>query len=454
MVVDHSRLLINNIKKLLRRRADDHIQKIINKTHAADLAVVFQFLSTEEQKALFNRFKNAKQKAMLFSELEDDIIFRLIEALPPEEIAEILEQMPNDDVADLLGKISRGQVKTLLSHLTDESAEGVETLLKYDPKTAGGIMVPDVIALKEETSAKEAVEILQKEYADIEMPFYLYVVNDYGHLIGVVSLRQLVVVPPNTQLKSIMDTDVVVVKPDTHQEEVARIVAHYNILAVPVVDEHSVLIGVVTIDDVIDIIHKEATEDILKMAGVVGDLEYIETQTIFKSIRKRLPWLLASWVGGIIACYVVSYFEHSLHKLVYLAAFMPIIMGMGGNVGTQTAASIVRGLATGRIDVSQIGRVILREFSIGLCLGVFYGAMLSLFAQFKYGFQLWELGLVVGFAMICSMTLAATLASSIPLVFHRFHIDPAVASGPFVTTFTDILSVSVYFKIATLLLHT
>ena len=208
-----------------------------------------------------------------------------------------------------------------------------------------------------------------------------------------------------------------------------------------------------TIDDVIDIIHEEATEDILKMAGLGGSVEYIETQTVFKSIRKRLPWLLASWIGGVIACYVVGYFEQSLNKLVYLAAFMPIIMGMGGNVGTQTSASIMRGLATGRIDINQIWSIILRELVIGFCLGFVYGAMLSLFAQFRYGFELWELGLVVGFAMICSMTLAATLASSIPLVFHRLRIDPAVATGPFVTTFTDIMSVFLYFKIATLLLH-
>ena len=184
MVVDQNKLLTGHIKKLLRRGADDHIQKIINKTHAADLAAVVQFLLPGEQKSFFGRFKETKQKAILFSELEDDLILRLIEDMPVVEIAEVLEQMPNDDVADLLGKIPRDQAKALLTHFADESAEGVEALLKYDPKTAGGIMVPDVIALKEKTSAREAVEILQKEYADIEMPFYLYVVNDYGHLIG------------------------------------------------------------------------------------------------------------------------------------------------------------------------------------------------------------------------------------------------------------------------------
>jgi magnesium transporter len=453
MSVDHAKLLINNTKKLLRRGATAHLHKVIKKSHPADLSGVFQVLSLSEQKAFFDLFDSVEKKATLFSGLEIELVRRLIGDLPDKEVVEILEQMPKDDVADLLGKISSVRSNALLRSMTKESSEEVEELLGYDPKTAGGIMVADVIALKEETSAKEAIETLQKEYFDIEMPFYLYVVGDHNHLRGVVSLRQLVVVPPTTKLKSIMNTEVVSVQTNTDQEEVAKIVAHYNVLAVPVVDEHNKLVGIVTVDDVIDIIHEEATEDILKMAGIGGSVEYIETQTIFKSIRRRLPWLLASWFGGIIACYVVGYFEQSLNKYIYLATFMPIIMGMGGNVGTQTSASIMRGLATGRINISRIWHIIFKELTIGFCLGFFYGAMLSLFTQFKYGHKLWELGMVVGFAMICSMTVAATLASSIPLVFHRFNIDPAVATGPFVTTFTDILSVFFYFKIATLLLH-
>lgn len=453
MFVDRTRLLSKNIKKLLRRGASDNLHNIINKTHTADLAGVFHFLSLSEQKAFFNLFDKVEQKAMLFSELEHEILLNLIESEPAEKVTEILEWMAGDDVADFLGKISDERAKALLDLMTKEGSKDVEELLSYDPETAGGIMVVDFIALNQETTAKEAVEALQKEYIDIEMPFYLYLVDDYGYLRGVVSLRQLVVIPPDTKLKSIMDADVVSVQTNTDQEEVAQIAAHYNFLAVPVIDEHNKLVGIVTIDDVIDIIHEEATEDILKMAGFGGSVEYIETQTVFKSIRKRLPWLLASWIGGVVACYVVGYFEQSLNKLIYLAAFMPIIMGMGGNVGTQTSASIMRGLATGRININQIWSIILRELVIGFCLGFIYGAMLSLFAQFRYGFELWELGLVVGFAMICSMTLAATLASSIPLVFHHLRIDPAVATGPFVTTFTDIMSVFLYFKIATLLLH-
>jgi len=228
---DRTKLLLDTIKRLLRRGATGHLHKIVNKTHAADLAVVFRFLTLREQEALFDLMETVEQKALLFSELEEELLVKLIEDMPVEKIAEILEQMPNDDVADLLGKLSDERAQALLDLMTKEESEEVEGLLRYDEKTAGGIMLPDFIALKEETTAREAIDALQKEYVDIEMPFYLYVVDDHGRLVGVISLRQLVVVPPHTRLKAIMTTDVVSVQTNTDQEEVARIVARYNILA-------------------------------------------------------------------------------------------------------------------------------------------------------------------------------------------------------------------------------
>jgi magnesium transporter len=446
---DRTKLLLDTIKRLLRRGATAHLHKIVNKTHAADLAVVFRFLTLREQEALFDLMETVEQKALLFSELEEELLVKLIEDMPVEKIAEILEQMPNDDVADLLGKLSDERAQALLDLMTKEESEEVEGLLRYDEKTAGGIMLPDFIALKEETTAREAIDALQKDYVDIEMPFYLYVVDDHGRLVGVISLRQLVVVPPHTRLKAIMTTDVVSVQTNTDQEEVARIVARYNILAVPVVDESSKPVGIVTVDDVIDIIRQEATEDFLKMAGAGEDL--VEAQSIFKSTRTRLPWLLASWIGGVIAFFIIGHFESSLNKLVYLAAFIPIIMGMGGNIGTQSSTIVVRGLATGRLNLKQVWEVVFKELAIGFLLGFFYGLLLGFVAHFHY--DLWRLGVTVGLAVISSMTIAATVGSLVPMVFARINIDPAVATGPFVTTSIDILSVFFYFQIATVLLH-
>ncbi len=446
---DRTKLLLDTIKRLLRRGATAHLHKIVNKTHAADLAVVFRFLTLREQEALFDLMETVEQTALLFSELEQELLVKLIEDMPVEKIAEILEQMPNDDVADLLGKLSDERAQALLNLMTREESEEVEGLLRYDEQTAGGIMLPDFIALKEETTAREAIEALQKDYVDIEMPFYLYVVDDHGRLVGVISLRQLVVVPPHTRLKAIMATDVVSVQTNTDQEEVARIVARYNILAVPVVDESSKPVGIVTVDDVIDIIRQEATEDFLKMAGAGEDL--VESQSIFKSTRTRLPWLLASWIGGVIAFFIIGHFESSLNKFVYLAAFIPIIMGMGGNIGTQSSTIVVRGLATGRLNLKQVWEVVFKELAIGFLLGFFYGLLLGFVAHVHY--DLWLLGVTVGLAVISSMTIAATVGSLVPMVFARINIDPAVATGPFVTTSIDILSVFFYFQIATVLLH-
>jgi len=425
ITVDRTRILLDTIKRLLRRGASAHLHKIINKTHAADLAVVFRFLTLREQEAIFNLVDDVEHEAMLFSELEEEILIKLIEDMPAEKIAGILEQVPKDDVADLLGKLSDERSKTLLDLMAREESEGVEGLLRYDEETAGGIMLPDFIALKEDTTATEAIEALQRDYADIEMPFYLYVVDDHGHLVGVISLRQLVVVTPHTQLKAIMATDVVSVQTETDQEEVARIVARYNVLAVPVVDENNRPVGIVTVDDVVDIIREEATEDILKMAGAGEDL--VESQSIFRSTRTRLPWLLASWIGGIVAFLIIGHFESSLNKLV-----------------------VVRGLATGTINTKQIWEVVFKELAVGFFLGFFYGLLLGLVTHFRY--DLWLLGVTVGLAVMSSMTIAALVGSLVPMAFARINIDPAVATGPFVTTSIDILSVFFYFQIATILL--
>jgi magnesium transporter len=245
-----------------------------------------------------------------------------------------------------------------------------------------------------------------------------------------------------------MTTDVFSVQTDMDQEEVAKIVARYDILAVPVVDGSHKLVGIVTVDDVIDIFRREATEDILKMAGA-GE-EFVETKSILKSTRIRLPWLFASCVGGIIAFFIIGKFESSLYKIAYLAAFIPVIMGMGGNIGTQSSTIVVRGLATGRINIRDFWTVVVKELAIGVILGLIYGLLIGSVAQFRYSIE--ALAVSVALAVICSMSLAALIGSLVPMSFAKINIDPAVATGPFVTTAIDIIAVFFYFLIATTLL--
>ena len=448
MQSNHHKILIESIRRLLRRDATTHLVKIVDKTHVADLAEVFRSLSLSHQRKLFDMISDIEQKGVLFSELDEDTFMGFVEGMELDDLVKILDHMPTDDVADLIGRLPEDKSASILEKMKKEGSEEVEDLLRYGDDTAGGIMVPDFIALREDTTAREAIESLQKEYMDVEMPFYLYVVDEYGKLVGVSSLRQLVVVPPDTPLKDFMTTDVIAVKTDVDQEEVAKIVARYDILAVPVVDEYGKLIGIVTVDDIIDIIREEATEDILKMAGA-GE-EFVETQSVLRSTRIRLPWLFASCVGGIIAFIIIGRFEESLSKFIYLAAFIPVIMGMGGNIGTQSSTIVVRGLATGRLNIRDIWSVVFKELAIGLILGVIYGALIGIVAQVRYDTE--TLAISVGVALICSMSIAALVGSLVPMLFARINIDPAVATGPLVTTAIDIISVFFYFTIATTLL--
>jgi len=448
MQTDRNKILVESIKRLLRRGATTHLGNIVNKTHAADLSAVFRSLSLMQQRKLFDMITDIEQKGILFSELDEDTFLDLIEEMKLEDIAEILEQMPTDDVADLLGRLPEEKSDAILEKMKKAESEEVEGLLRYEDDTAGGIMVPDFIALAEDVTAKDAIESLQKEHSEVEMPFYLYVVDDYGKLVGVSSLRQLVLVPPDTPLKEFMATDVFSVQTSMDQEEVAKIVARYDILAVPVVDQTNRLVGIVTVDDVIDIFRREATEDILKMAGV-GE-EFVETKSVLKSTRIRLPWLFASCVGGIIAILIIDNYEGTLHKIAALAAFIPVIMGMGGNIGTQSSTIVVRGLATGRIHIRDLWSVVFKELSIGFILGLVYGILIGSVAQVSYRMEV--LAISVCFAVISSMSVAALIGSLVPMGFARINIDPAVATGPFVTTAIDIISVSFYFMIATALL--
>ncbi|MBT7710829.1 MAG: magnesium transporter [Deltaproteobacteria bacterium] len=452
MANDHNTILAESIKRLLRRGATSHLTKIVNKAHAADLSLVFRSLTLANQKKLFAMIEDIDQQGDLFSALEENVLLEFIESMRIDDIVEVLQNMPSDDVADLLGKIPQKKADAILERMETEESEQVEDLLSYGDETAGGIMIPDFIALAEDMTTQMAIQSIQKDYHDVEMPFYIYVVDENYKLLGVISLRQLVVEKPDAPLKDIMATDIFSVKTDVDQEEVARIVARYDILAVPVIDETHKLVGIVTVDDVIDIIRLEATEDMLKMAGA-GD-DFVETQSVLRSTRIRLPWLFAACLGGIFAVFIISQFEASLQKLAYLAAFIPVIMGMGGNIGTQSSTIVVRGLATGRLHIKDLWSVVLKELATGVILGLVYGVFIAIVAQvvFNETQSSGAFAISIGLAVLSSMSIAALVGSLVPMVLARINIDPAVATGPFVTTSIDIASVFFYFTIATTLL--
>jgi magnesium transporter len=449
MLSERNKILIETVKRLLRRRSYSRLKKILSKIHAADLSTVFPSLSVQQQRELFNLIEDREKQGIVLSELDEDIILSLVEDASADDLVSILEYMPSDDGGALIRMLPQEKADDVIARMKKAGSEDVEGLLKYEDDTAGAIMIPDFIALNQEKTAREVIESLQsQEYIDVEMPFYIYVVNEENRLAGVCSLRQLVVVPPDTPLKRFMATDVVSVTTDMDQEDVAKIVARYNFLAVPVVDEEKRMVGIVTVDDVIDVFREEATEDILKMAGA-GE-EFVETKSVLRSTRIRLPWLFASFVGGILAFFIIGHFEESLQRISYLAAFIPVIMGMGGNIGIQSSTIVVRGIATGRINVRHLWRVVSKELLVGLILGGVYGLILATLAQIHYNAG--AVAVSVGVGVVSSMSVAALVGSLLPMVFVRFDIDPAVATGPFVTTSIDILSVFFYFQLATFFL--
>ena len=449
MLVERNRILTETIKRLMRRGSEQRLAKIVSKVHAADLPSVFSSLSASSQRRLFRLIRDPEKRAIVISELDEDIGLNIIEDLSLSELAEIIENMPSDDSVAFIRMLRPQTAEAVLGMMEKTESEEVEGLLRYEDDTAGSIMNPDFIALKENMMSKEVIESLQsQEYLDVEMPFYIYVVDANGHLVGVSSLRQLVVEPPARQLKDFMARDVISVTTDMDQEEVARIVARYDFLAVPVVDQDEKMVGIVTVDDIIDVIREEATEDILKMAGV-GE-EFVETKSIVRSTRIRLPWLFASFLGGIVAIFIIGYFEESLKQVSYLALFIPVIMGMGGNIGIQSSTIVVRGIATGRINIRHLWSVVSKELAIGIILGLFYGLILGTLVRFHYSLDALAISVAIG--VLSSMAVAALVGSFMPMMFARMHIDPAVATGPFVTSSIDIISVLIYFQVATILL--
>ncbi|MCF6247739.1 MAG: magnesium transporter [Desulfobacula sp.] len=447
------KILTASLKRLLRRGATKQLINIINKTHMAELSLAFSELSPGNQEKLFNLIEDPEQIGLLFSLLDEALFLEFVKNVSFEKLVEIFDHMPSDDAAALLTLLDEELSDQILAKMQKEESDNVEQLMSYGEDTAGSLMVTDFIALEEEVGAKQAIETLQNKYLDVEMPFYIYVVDSYGKLVGVSSLRQLVVVHPEKPLKDFMAKDLVTVRPYTDREEVARLVSRYDYLAIPVVDDDNRIVGIVTVDDVIDILHEAATEDMLKMAGV-GE-EYIETQTVLRGTRIRLPWLFASFLGGVAAFFIIGGFEKDLAKITSLAAFIPVIMGMGGNIGTQSSTIVVRGIATGRINLQDFRNVVLKELAVGLILGVIYGLFIGVIARLKFMSEPFSvpLAFAVGLAILTSMTVAALVGSMVPLIFERLNIDPAVATGPFVTTSIDIVSVYCYFSIATRLLH-
>lgn len=429
----------------LRLFVEEYQQK-----HPADIAEALPNLNDLDRARVFLRL-DGETAALVFRNLKTEVVNSLIDALGPERVAAILDEMPFDDAADFLSEVSESVKEELLDLMEAEEAQEVKELLAYPEDSAGGIMTTEYVAILEGITAEKALGALREIASEVETIYYIYVINCNNQLVGVISLRELIVANPADIIGDIMQQNIISVNIYTDQEEVAKVVTKYGLLAVPVTDEHGCLVGIVTVDDVIDVIHEEATEDIYRLAGTTEvDYSLAFPNRIIASIRSRLPWLLVTLIGGMLAGSVLHGLEDELNKMVALAFFIPLLTGMGGNVGTQSSTLTVRGIATGDIQGKEVWLAVVRECVSGISIGAICGFIVGFVAFVMYGN--WILGLVVGLALLGNMTTAATMGTLVPLMFKRVGVDPAVASAPFISTSIDITGLLIYSTLASALI--
>jgi magnesium transporter len=441
-------LILDSVRRLLRRGAIGNLERMVAKMHPADVAKVLHHLhNAQEKRTVFELLKTEGGKAQALKEMDPGDIGETLADVPSADIAMLIRNLPDDDQAYILTSFPEERAQEILLLMKPEDSAEVQDLLQYAPKTAGAIMTTDYFALPADTTAQEAIRKLQKA-TDTGNVFYIYVTDKNEKLVGVLSLRQLLLVPPDKNLGSMVRQDVISVTADTDQEEAAKQVARYNLLAIPVVDKDNTLVGIITVDDIVDVIHDAATEDMLKMSGTkIEEEDTVMTSSVFNSVRLRAPWLLTNLIGSFVSGTILWFFRLTIQEVVALVTFIPVIAAMGGNVGLQSSTLVIRGLATGRILLSDVRTVFLRELSIGLIIGMICGLTTLIVASIMH-INL-TLGLVVGFAMVCALVVSTTMATIMPVLLKRYGIDPAVAAGPFVTTANDITGILIYLSLAT-----
>jgi len=421
---------------------------ILATLHPADRAEAFADLPPDDQSEILPRL-DAEATADLLEELEDEEAAEVAAQLPAETLADALDEMEPDEAADVLGDLSPEQAASALAQMDASRADEVIPLLAHADDTAGGLMTSDFFALRRQMTAQMAIDFLRTQPLDTETPYYLYVVDRFNKLIGIVGMRDLIVADPQTTIEAIMNHEVQSVPVGTDQEEVARIMSHYDLAALPVVDAEGKLAGVISYDDIVDVIEEEATEDIYRLANVSdGDLQVFSPVKL--SVRRRLPWLLVNLGTAFLAASVISLFEATIAKLAVLAVFQSIVAGQGGNAGTQTLAMVVRGLALGEIEFKDAWRAMGREAGIGLIHGMAVGFFVAIGAWLWRGIPM--LGLVIGLAMIGNMIAAGIAGTLVPLTLKALKLDPALASAVMVTTVTDCVGFGLFLGLATLFL--
>lgn len=423
------------------------LRRIIASHHPIDIAIAMRELDRDERESVF-KLLDRTQAGIVLEELDEDVAADLTEVTDEQELAEIIDEVPPDVGADLVNLLDEQQAHRVLERIPDEESEELEELKQYDPDTAGGLMTPEILFAPTDITAREVILHVKNQRVPLESLAYVYVVDEQRRLRGVLDIAELVMADPDDALGEVMVPDPVAVTPDTDQAEAARLVDQYDIDALPVVSEDGVLVGQVTIDDIIDAIQEEHTEDIAKLAGTSP--EDLLSESSLHIAWLRLPWLMICFGGTLLSATVIKSFNALLAHYIALASFIPVIAATSGNAGLQSATIIVRALGLGHLRRDGFRRLIVRQLTTALILAVATGVAAGLAGHLLMG--TWQMGVVVAVGMLGAVSWGTMMGTFIPLIFERVGIDPAIASGPLVSTVNDFISLSIYLALAALLL--
>lgn len=428
----------------------DEFRSVFLEQHPYDQASLFIKLDSDQRSTVY-QYLSPEEMAAVFENIEDDDgqYETYLSEMDPTFAAQMLAQMYADDAVDVLNELNKDQVASYLTIMDNEAAEEIRELLHYEEYTAGSIMTTEYISIHAHQTVHSAMQILKQEAPNAETIYYVFVIDEEEKLVGVISLRDLIISEPDTMISEIMNERVYSVSVAEDQEEVARKMKDYNFLALPVVDFQNHLLGIITVDDIVDVIDEEASDDYSKLAAV-SDVDSAD-RSPFSAAKKRLPWLIILLFLGMFTASLIGRFEETLEKVAILAVFIPLIAGMAGNTGTQALAVAVRRISLGDSEDHSLSKMIVKEAGTGLITGAICGIVVALTVFIWKGTLF--LGILVGMSILATLTVATISGAFIPLIMHKLKVDPAVASGPFITTINDIISILIYFGMATLFMQ-
>lgn len=447
--------LIDEIHQLIQSRSDAVLKNILTDLYNYDIAVLINNLKEDEDAAYLFSLLDDETASEVILEVYDERKDYIVEHLGKDKISDLVGEMHSDDAADFVSELEEDVAEQVLTELEKEDKEDsdeIRELLRYDENTAGGIMAKEFIAVNQSLTVEDAVKIVQEKAEEIDQFYNLWLVDDNEKLTGIISLKRLIIAlkEPKAVLLQVMNSDVISVEAHVDQQEVARIMQRYDLVSLPVVDEHDRLIGRISIDDIVDVIEEEYTEDVAKMTGT--DAEELEKKSPFEIAKLRLPWILVTLAIEIIAIFVIKSHDAILERVILLAAFMPIISAISGNTGLQTAAIIVRAIDTGYVNIATWWKPLIKQMSTTLIIAVVVGSLTALIGYVMMDGNKISFGLTVGISMFVSINFAGLMGTCVPMISKKFGLDPAITSGPFETAFQDVVGISIFLSVATYML--